>query len=366
MRTPCVDASIWPQPVYEDHGTGKAVWAQIGGSDEAAVSPDCPYLAHGPDGKLSDCQESCAASSSCNLINWSPSIPDCVLRVCDNPSNPTLSPTTGYTVYGITNKADGTLTVNPLNFSFTAIGFNDDVLLSALARYRAITFMYGSGTPVPQGPSGSFVSALLVNVTTSDDVLREDTDESYSLHVEGNNGDGSPASVLTAATVFGALRGLETFSQVMQYNLTGKTYQIKSTDIWDAPRFPFRGVLVDTSRRFMPLSVLKSVIDMMSYLKLNALVPHFNDDQSWSLEIEGWPRLAGQGAYSNTSHTYSHADIRELVAYARMRGVRLIPEFDSPSHTGTIEHAYKEMTALAYDSDKNPFACLLDVSKVSF
>lgn len=124
---------------------------------------------------------------------------------------------------------------------------------------------------------------------------------------------------------------------------------------------------------------------------------HLNDDQSWPLEIEGWPRLAGQGAYSNHSHTYTHADIRDLVSYAGDRGasacplrtrscagatllctsaptdgllllscragVRVVPEFDSPSHFGTLERSYKEFTAEAFDSNNASFACLLDPTK---
>lgn len=78
------------------------VFHQIGGANEAAVSPDCPYTAHGDGSSLANCQAACGADPVCNAINWNPSIGDCVFRACSNPAAPTLTPTDGYSVFTTT------------------------------------------------------------------------------------------------------------------------------------------------------------------------------------------------------------------------------------------------------------------------
>ena len=124
-------------------------------------------------------------------------------------------------------------------FTFEATGFSDDVLQSAFARYANITFMYGPGTPFKGGP---LLPGIRVEVLSSDDSLFLGINESYSI-VAPDAAAGGWVS-LKAATVYGALRGLETFSQLVQFNFTDKTYSIAFANVTDYPRFPFRAVMV--------------------------------------------------------------------------------------------------------------------------
>jgi hexosaminidase len=197
-------------------------------------------------------------------------------------------------------------------------------------------FAYGAA----RTPGGALARAT-VNVTGGDVVLRLGVDESYRLATDA----GSGTVAITAPTCFGALRALETLSQLIQFNLSSGTYFMPAAVVVDAPRFPFRGLMVDTARHFLSIPALRAVIDLMAYDKLNVLHMHLSDDQSWPLAIDALPLLAGRGAYSNYSHTYSAADMKGLVAYAWERGVRVIPEFDTPAHFGILRVSYPEFMA---------------------
>ena len=289
------DSSLWPAAVTETHAAVGG-WKLLG-TNAAAMSPDCPYLNHGPGDSLAACEAACANLGACNVLNFNPAISDCVLRACDNPLAPTLSPQKGYSVYGAAKAA---LALDPATFAFAPVGFAGAVLQSAMRRYGSIMFVYGNGSAAaasggvhavgaPLAGGGQLVvdavNGLTINVTSADEELREGVDESYTLAVEGDAGRAGPpyASVLTARTVFGALRGLETLAQLVQWNASNGAYSIMTTLVTDAPRFPFRGVLVDLARHFIPLSQLRAVVDAMAAVKLNALHLHLSDDQSFPL-----------------------------------------------------------------------------------
>ena len=315
------------------------------GNNTAAVSPDCLYLAHGDGTNLDVCKAGCANDGACNALNWNPDIGDCVYRACNNPDAPVLTPTEGYSVYTVDKEA---YAMDPNDFTFVPVGFVDHVLVSAMRRYLPMAFVYGNvsatspGEPAPVYEAGSRllggqvvtgqVRGLVINVTTSDAALREGIDESYSLSIQSDpsSDSGLPfASTLTAKTVFGALRGLETFSQLVQWNASSGAYSIQHTEVTDYPRFPFRGVLVDVARHFIPLSNLMAIVDAMCAVKLNALHIHLNDDQSWPLEITSFPRLTSTGVFSNVSHMYSQADMKAFVGYAWERGECWLGPMDS-------------------------------------
>merc|ERR1711916_145353 len=142
-----------------------------------------------------------------------------------------------------------------------------------------------------------------------------DTDESYTLKVT------SPTATLTANTVFGALHGLETFSQLVWLN-TGNMYFANETTITDAPRFHHRGILIDTSRHYLPLAAIYENLDAMAYNKMSVLHWHIVDEQSFPFVSKAWPLLAAKGAYNNVTHTYTHADVNAVIQYAFYRGIR--------------------------------------------
>lgn len=165
-------------------------------------------------------------------------------------------------------------------------------------------------------------------------------DESYTLNVT------SPIAVLVAPTVYGALRGLETFSQLLecQENEGQWSYTIGNTPITlsDKPRFPWRGLLIDTSRHFLPLDTIYTAIDGLAYSKMNTLHWHAVDAQSFPFESDTVPQLV-QGAWRNDL-VYSKADMAAVVAYGKARGVRVVVEFDTPGHAASWGKGVPEMT----------------------
>jgi hexosaminidase len=109
-----------------------------------------------------------------------------------------------------------------------------------------------------------------------------------------------------------------------------------SVRVEDAPRFPHRGLMIDTGRAFLPLPVILAALDAMSYVKMNALHWHLVDDQAFPVVSSAWPNLtAGAMQAPSLSHTYSKADVAAVVEAATARGIRVIPEFDVPGHTAS-------------------------------
>jgi hexosaminidase len=146
-------------------------------------------------------------------------------------------------------------------------------------------------------------------------------DESYSLDVSDKQ------AVLKAATVVGALRGLETFLQLLEGDRQG--FFIPSVSIQDKPRFPWRGLLIDVGRHYEPMEVLKRNLDAMAAVKLNVLHWHLTEDQGFRIESKRYPKLHQMGS---DGLFYTQDQVREIVGYARDRGIRVMPEFDMPGH----------------------------------
>ncbi|MDQ6738363.1 MAG: beta-N-acetylhexosaminidase, partial [Gemmatimonadota bacterium] len=167
-----------------------------------------------------------------------------------------------------------------------------------------------------------------------------DENESYSI-------ESTPSSVtLHAATTVGVIRGLETLLQLVSGN--AKNYVIPSVSITDAPRFRWRGLLVDVSRHFEPVSSVERTLDGMSAVKLNVLHWHLSDDQGIRVESHRYPKLQRMGS---DSLYYTQAQIREVVAYARDRGIRVVPEFDMPGHSSAWFVGYPQ-----YASAPGPYS----------
>jgi hexosaminidase len=146
-------------------------------------------------------------------------------------------------------------------------------------------------------------------------------DESYALEVSDKQ------AVLQAPTVVGVLRGLESFLQLLEGDRQG--YFIPSVSIQDKPRFQWRGLLIDSGRHFEPVEVIKRNLDGMAAVKLNVLHWHLTEDQGFRVESKRFPRLHQMGS---DGLFYTQEQIREVIAYARERGIRVMPEFDLPGH----------------------------------
>lgn len=111
---------------------------------------------------------------------------------------------------------------------------------------------------------------------------------------------------------------------------------MNETTIYDEPRFPHRGLLVDTSRHFISMTVLEQILDGMSFNKLNLFHWHIVDDHSFPYQSRKYPELT-RGAF-HESMIYSQDNVAHIIEYARLRGIRVMSEFDTPGHTVTVNY----------------------------
>eukprot|EP00064_Thunnus_orientalis_P022475 superscaffoldBa00007596_g22673 len=206
------------------------------------------------------------------------------------------------------------------------------LLQDAYRRY----YEYMFGGAKRQGPSKSRragpseVTELQVWITSPDAECDGypglTSDESYELSVD------QPYAVLKAPKVWGALHGLETFSQLVYEDEYGAK-SINSTTVSDFPRFAHRGILLDSSRHFLPIKVILANLETMAMNKFNVFHWHIVDDPSFPYLSRTFPQLSQQGAYHPYTHVYTPADVKMVIEFARLRGIRVIPEFDTPGHT---------------------------------
>lgn len=186
----------------------------------------------------------------------------------------------------------------------------------------------------PDGASGDDGDADLVIRVERPGELEPGEDEGYRLEVRPTR------VVLRAPTDLGALHGLQTFLQLL--TVDGRGAHLPAVAVVDRPRFTWRGLMIDVARHHMPTEVLRRNLDAMARLKLNVLHLHLCDDQGFRVESERWPRLhreASDGRY------YTRSQIRDLVAYAADRGIRVVPEFDVPGHATSWLVAYPGLSA---------------------
>jgi hexosaminidase len=158
-----------------------------------------------------------------------------------------------------------------------------------------------------------------------------DEDESYKLTVTNSSAD------LTAATDVGAMHGMETFLQLVTFE--NGSCQLPSVAIDDAPRFRWRGFMLDVSRHFEPIDVIERTLDGMAVAKLNVFHWHLSDDQGFRAESKKFPKLT---EVASDGKFYTQEQMRDVVAYARARGIRVVPEFDMPGHSTSWILAYPE------------------------
>ncbi|KAM7280588.1 hypothetical protein ACFE04_007722 [Oxalis oulophora] len=189
--------------------------------------------------------------------------------------------------------------------------------------------------------SSTLLQGLHTVIHSSIHQLQYGVDESYKLFVPSP--DKSSYAYLEAHTVYGALHGLQTLSQLCHVNLTSRMIELGMApwNIADQPRFSYRGLMIDTARHYQPLPMIKKVIDAMAYSKLNVLHWHIVDTQSFPLEIPSYPKL-WDGAYS-ASERYTIADATEIVSYAEKRGINVLAEVDVPGHALSWGVGYPEL-----------------------
>ena len=178
--------------------------------------------------------------------------------------------------------------------------------------------------------------------------------ERYYLKVDCEQG-----AFVFGESIWGALRGLETFSQLLVH-VGVDQFVLHTARIHDYPRYSHRGLLIDTSRHFLPKKQILKTIDAMEMNKLNVLHWHMTDDQSFPFESETFPQLSRKGSYHASTHVYKAKDIGDIIEYARLRAVRIIPEFDSPGHTFSWGLGYPQLITACYDEQNQIKGGLLD------
>ncbi|CAH1105329.1 unnamed protein product [Psylliodes chrysocephalus] len=161
-----------------------------------------------------------------------------------------------------------------------------------------------------------------------------ETNESYTLTLDSI---GNEVNVnIIAPTVFGVRHGLETLSQILvSHNDDGSKClsTLSNVQITDQPKYPHRGLLIDTARNYLSVDTIKKQIDGMAASKLNVLHWHLTDSQSFPFVSVRLPNMTKYGAYSSKK-IYTPENIKDLIQYAEYRGIRIIIEIDGPSHAG--------------------------------
>ena len=191
-------------------------------------------------------------------------------------------------------------------------------------------------------------------------------DESYTIHVE------SHGITIEANGYSGFLYAVETIRQLLpseiesEQQITSVKWEIPNVKISDAPRFKWRGLMLDVSRHFFEKEYIMKTIDRLAYLKMNTLHWHLVDDQGWRIEIKKYPKLTEVGAFrvdqeekpwdgrytpkldekATYGGFYTQEDIKEVVAYAESRGVTVVPEIEMPAHVTSAVAAYPELSCL--------------------
>jgi len=201
--------------------------------------------------------------------------------------------------------------------------------MSRLSRLTGLFFPVDSML----GDSNNGRASLIIRCQRSGKLTLHE-DESYRLVVTGHRIE------LSAETDLGVLRGLETLLQLVTADSNG--YYLPAVEIEDAPRFTWRGLLIDVGRHFMPVDVIKRNLDGMAAVKMNVLHWHLTEDQGFRIECKTFPKLHELGS---DGFYYTHEQIKEIVAYAADRGIRVIPEFDMPGHSTSWFVGYPELAS---------------------
>ncbi|MBV9670753.1 MAG: family 20 glycosylhydrolase, partial [Acidobacteriales bacterium] len=220
------------------------------------------------------------------------------------------------------------------DFAVKLEGYTEPRLERALVRFERVLGNM-TGEPVrlyaAQGKTAKFV---VMTKAASKPVQELGEDESYTLRVMA---DGVR---LEAANPLGAMHGLQTFLQLVRAGQEG--YEATAVTIEDKPRFPWRGLMIDSARHFMPLDVIRRNLDGMQAVKLNVFHWHLSDDQGFRVESKKYPKLHGLGS---DGFFYTQDEVRQIVEYARDRGIRVVPEFDMPGHATAWFVGYPELAS---------------------
>jgi hexosaminidase len=218
------------------------------------------------------------------------------------------------------------------SFSIAVSGFQDPRLKRGVKRFMS-DLSRQTGMFLTSAQSSS--PTLLIHTDhASELVQRTNEDESYDLTVSESS------AKLSAANPLGVLHGLQTFLQLIEPTENG--FAVPVVNIKDQPRFVWRGLLIDVGRHFIPVDVLKRNMDGMAAVKMNVLHLHLSDNEGFRVESKRFPKLHEMGS---DGLYYTQEQIRDFVAYARDRGIRVVPEFDIPGHSRSWFVGYPDLAS---------------------
>ncbi len=218
-------------------------------------------------------------------------------------------------------------------FGIELKGYTEPRLSRARQRFLD-TLSRETGIPLWREAQFNQAKFIIETAGASDRVQQLGEDESYHLEV-------SPTQVrLTAANPLGVLHGLQTFLQLVQ--LTPRGFSVPAVTIDDAPRFPWRGLMIDVGRHFIPVPIIERNLDGMEAVKLNVFHWHLSDDQGFRVESSTFPLLQQKGS---DGLYYTQGQVRQVIEYARDRGIRVVPEFDMPCHTTSWFPGYPQLAS---------------------
>jgi hexosaminidase len=221
----------------------------------------------------------------------------------------------------------GSLAIGP-SIRIAITGYSEPRLRNAVRRFGEIA-------------TGETPATLIIQCDHASKPVQEfGEDESYHLEITPQH------ALLSAPNPLGVLRGLETFRQLVipaqGSESTAQGLEAPAVDIQDHPRFPWRGLHLDVSRHWMPIEVVKRNLDGMAAVKLNVFHWHLSDDQGFRIESKRFPKLQQRGS---DGLYYTQEQVREVIAYARDRGIRVVPEFDIPGHTTSWLVGYPQLAS---------------------
>jgi hexosaminidase len=276
-------------------------------------------------------------------------------------------------VLGVVSVRNLTVTTTTTNTSTARHGQEvvDNILQSAINRFiKSLERLPDFDIDYAVNPSNlplHVMDRIKISVESVNTKLYHGVKEDYVLCIPDDRSE----IVLMASTVFGALHGLETLGQLLEYgwtsslsSITGKGGRSGSSSrtgwdhnndaifvirdiplyISDAPSYPFRGLMIDTARHYLPLDLILDNLDIMAMNKLNILHWHISDSQSFPYESRSYPELATKGAY-HPKRIYTVQEIERVINEAYRRGIRVIPEIDMPGHTNAIAKSHPEVMA---------------------
>ncbi len=220
------------------------------------------------------------------------------------------------------------------SFSVALTGYKEDRLERAVQRFLK-SASQRTGVPLARESGAEAKATLLIHTDHASKAVQEPgEDESYSLEVSATG------AKLAAANPLGTMHGLQTLLQLIEVAPNG--FAIPSITIHDTPRFVWRGLMIDVSRHFMPLDVIRRNLDGIEAVKMNVFHWHLSDNQGFRVESKKFPKLTAMGSDGSF---YTQDEVRGLIEYARDRGIRVVPEFDMPGHATAWFVGYPELAS---------------------